>query len=327
MRFNSEWLGRARLARAFIRLAANYNVARMLERRDFRQRFDAGQPISRPRVPLPARPGLRLGRAQGRRRARRHRPALQPQRRPRHHAGLRPRAAGRAHDAAPRGHGRRREDVEEPRQLHRRHRAARRDVRQAHEHLGRAHVALLRPAHRPLAGRDRRGEGGAAGRWPRRWRSAAASWPTSTAPPAAEAAEAEWRRVHQERQAPSELRWSRVAAGRTSRTRLVVAAGLAKSNGEAVRLLRQRAVRRDGNPVEAGTESSSPRGRASSSRSGRRATSASGVQPARGRNGGAPGGRPGALGRGSRESYSTLAPDSRNHTKTWFGLDTGGRVS
>ncbi len=29
-----------------IRLAATYNVARMLERRDFRQRFDAGQPIS-----------------------------------------------------------------------------------------------------------------------------------------------------------------------------------------------------------------------------------------------------------------------------------------
>jgi tyrosyl-tRNA synthetase len=29
-----------------IRLAAKYNVARMLERRDFRQRFDAGQSIA-----------------------------------------------------------------------------------------------------------------------------------------------------------------------------------------------------------------------------------------------------------------------------------------
>ena len=40
----------------------------------------------RPRVPLPAGPGLRLGGARGRRRARRHRPALQPERGPRHHA-------------------------------------------------------------------------------------------------------------------------------------------------------------------------------------------------------------------------------------------------
>ena len=73
----------------------------------------------RARVPLPAGPGLRLGRPEGGRRAGRHRPALQPERRPRHHAGLRPRAAGRADDAAARGHGRRREDVEEPRQLRR----------------------------------------------------------------------------------------------------------------------------------------------------------------------------------------------------------------
>ena len=30
----------------WIRLAARYNVAQMLERRDFRQRYDAGQPIA-----------------------------------------------------------------------------------------------------------------------------------------------------------------------------------------------------------------------------------------------------------------------------------------
>ena len=45
IRFNSEWLN-ALGAEGFIRLAARYNVARMLERRDFRQRYDAGQPIS-----------------------------------------------------------------------------------------------------------------------------------------------------------------------------------------------------------------------------------------------------------------------------------------
>ena len=33
-------------AEGLIRLAARYNVARMLERREFKQRYDAGQPIA-----------------------------------------------------------------------------------------------------------------------------------------------------------------------------------------------------------------------------------------------------------------------------------------
>ncbi len=45
IRFNREWLG-ALGSDGFVKLAATYNVARMLERRDFRQRFEAGQPIS-----------------------------------------------------------------------------------------------------------------------------------------------------------------------------------------------------------------------------------------------------------------------------------------
>jgi len=45
VRFNREWLG-ALGADGVVRLAATYNVARMLERRDFRQRYEAGQPIS-----------------------------------------------------------------------------------------------------------------------------------------------------------------------------------------------------------------------------------------------------------------------------------------
>jgi tyrosyl-tRNA synthetase len=57
--------------------------------------------------------------------------------------------------------------------------------------------------------------------------------------------------VHQERQAPSGLRVVRIAAGAHKPHALVVLAGLAKSNGEAVRLLRQRAVRRDGVVLEA----------------------------------------------------------------------------
>ena len=63
---------------------------------------------------------------------------------------------------------------------------------------------------------------------------------------AASEAEAEWRRVHQAGEAPSDLAVVQVDAGSHRPHHLVVQAGLAKSNGEAVRLLRQRAVRRDG---------------------------------------------------------------------------------
>ncbi len=43
--FNSGWLGGLG-SEGWIRLAAGYNVAQMLERREFRRRYDAGQPIS-----------------------------------------------------------------------------------------------------------------------------------------------------------------------------------------------------------------------------------------------------------------------------------------
>jgi tyrosyl-tRNA synthetase len=45
IRFNSEWLGELG-SEGFIRLAAHYNVARMLERNDFKKRFQSGQSIS-----------------------------------------------------------------------------------------------------------------------------------------------------------------------------------------------------------------------------------------------------------------------------------------
>jgi tyrosyl-tRNA synthetase len=77
---------------------------------------------------------------------------------------------------------------------------------------------------------------------------------------AAEAAEAEWRRVHQQGQAPSELATVKLAAGSIKPHVLVVTAGLAKSNGEAVRLLRQRAVRRDGETLDASADVEVARG-------------------------------------------------------------------
>jgi tyrosyl-tRNA synthetase len=45
VRFNSEWLG-ALGAEGMIKLAAKYTLARILERDDFRRRFDAHQPIA-----------------------------------------------------------------------------------------------------------------------------------------------------------------------------------------------------------------------------------------------------------------------------------------
>jgi tyrosyl-tRNA synthetase len=43
--FNSRWLG-ALGAEGLVRLASRYNVAQMLERRDFKQRFSSGEPIA-----------------------------------------------------------------------------------------------------------------------------------------------------------------------------------------------------------------------------------------------------------------------------------------
>jgi tyrosyl-tRNA synthetase len=44
VRFNSEWL-EALGSAGWVHLAAKYNVAQMLERRDFKKRYDTGQPI------------------------------------------------------------------------------------------------------------------------------------------------------------------------------------------------------------------------------------------------------------------------------------------
>jgi tyrosyl-tRNA synthetase len=68
----------------------------------------------------------------------------------------------------------------------------------------------------------------------------------------AAAAEAEWRRVHQARQAPSEMPEKTISPGRHKWRELLVMAGFAPSNGAAERLLRQRAVKRDGVVVDGG---------------------------------------------------------------------------
>jgi tyrosyl-tRNA synthetase len=71
-------------------------------------------------------------------------------------------------------------------------------------------------------------------------------------PGAADAADQEWRRVHQARQAPSEMPEKTIAPGRHKWRELLVAAGLSPSKSDAERLVRQRAVKKDGVVVEGG---------------------------------------------------------------------------
>ena len=133
-----------------LRLTARTTVARMLERDDFSKRYRDGVADLADGVPLPAAPGLGLGRGRadvelggtdqlfnilmGRH--------LQEQ------EGQEPQV--RAHHAAARGPRRRAEDVEVARQLRRDRRAAGRAVRQAHAHPRRADAAVLRSS--PPAG-------------------------------------------------------------------------------------------------------------------------------------------------------------------------------
>ncbi len=71
---------------------------------------------------------------------------------------------------------------------------------------------------------------------------------------AGETAEGEWRRVHQEGQAPAEMRVVRIPGGRHKPREILAAHGLAASKSEAERLLRQRAVKRDGAVLEPGVD-------------------------------------------------------------------------
>ena len=122
--FNSRWFG-ALGAAGMIELAAKYTVARMLERDDFAKRYKSRQPIAVHEFLYPLVQAYDSVALECRRRARRHGPEVQPAGRPVAAGGLRPGAAGRAHHAAPRRHGRRAENVEITRQLHRHPRAGR----------------------------------------------------------------------------------------------------------------------------------------------------------------------------------------------------------
>jgi tyrosyl-tRNA synthetase len=252
VRFNSEWLG-ALGTEGFIRLAATYNVARMLERREFRQRFDAGQsigvheflyPLAQAYDSVALKADVELGGTDqlwnlnvGR--------DIMPA------WGLEPQVVLTTPllegtdgvEKMSKSLGNYIGVTEPPDAMYAKLMSISDELMWRYytllTDLSPAEIESERAAGRPMASKMALG------------RRIVADFHST---PSSAAAEEEWRRVHQERQAPSELRVVPVAAGPHRPHTLVVQAGLAKSNGEAVRLLRQRAVRRDGAVLEAGTD-------------------------------------------------------------------------
>ena len=249
VRFNSEWLG-ALGSEGFVRLAATYNVARMLERRDFRQRYEAGQSISIHEFLYPLaqaydsvalRADVELGGTDqlfNLNVGRDIMPAF----------GLEPQVVLTTPllegtdgvEKMSKSLGNYIGVTEAPETSYAKLMSISDELMWRYYTLltdvSEDELAAEKAAERPMAAKMALG------------RRIVADF---HGPEAALAAEAEWRRVHQERQAPSDLRVVSVAAGAHKPHALVVLAGLAKSNGEAVRLLRQRAVRRDGVVLEA----------------------------------------------------------------------------
>jgi len=249
VRFNSEWL-RALGSDGFVRLAASYNVARMLERRDFRQRYEAGQPIGVHEFLYPLAQAydsvalkadvelggtdqlfnLNVGRD------------IMPG------YGLEPQVVLTTPllegtggiEKMSKSLGNTIGVTEPPDAMYAKLMSISDELMWRYytllTDLAPGAIDAEKKAARPMASKMALG------------RAIVTDFHGAQA---ADAAEAEWRRVHQERQAPSELRVVQLAAGAHKPHALVVAAGLAKSNGEAVRLLRQRAVRRDGVVLEA----------------------------------------------------------------------------
>jgi tyrosyl-tRNA synthetase len=252
VRFNSEWLG-ALGSEGMIRLAASYNVARMLERAAFRQRYDAGQPISIHEFLYPLAQAydsvalkadvelggtdqlfnLNVGRdimpAYG----------LEPQ-----VVLTTPLLEGTdGVEKMSKSLGNYIGVTEPPDVMYAKLMSISDELMWRYytllTDLSPDEIESEKAAGRPMASKMALG------------RRIVADFQGKEA---AEATEAEWRRVHQEGQAPRELRVVPVAAGAWKPHVLVVQAGLARSNGEAVRLLRQRAVRRDGAVLGAGAD-------------------------------------------------------------------------
>jgi tyrosyl-tRNA synthetase len=250
IRFNSEWLG-ALGSEGFVRLAATYNVARMLERRDFRQRYEAGQPISLHEFLYPLaqaydsvelRADVELGGTDQLFNLNVGRDIMPGYGLEAQVVMTTPLLVGTdGVEKMSKSVGNYIGVTESPAEMFAKvlsisdelmwtYYTLLTDVSPAELEAERARAAPME-SKLGLAGRivaDFHG------------RDAAAS------------AESEWRRVHQQGQAPSEMPVKVVAAGDHRPHDLLVAIGEVSSKSEAVRLLRQRAVKLDGRVVEPG---------------------------------------------------------------------------
>ena len=250
-RFNSEWLGPLG-SEGFVRLAARYNVARMLERRDFRQRFEAGQPISLHEflyslaqaydsVALQADVelggtdqlfNLNVGRD------------IMPG------YGLEPQIVMTTPllegldgvDKMSKSLGNYVGVTDAPEVMYAKLLSISDDLMWKYYTL----LTDLSPA-------AIQGEKEKAAPMASKMTLARSIVTDFHGAAAAPEAEAEWRRVHQEHQAPAEMPVRQIAAGSYRAHELLAVHGLAKSKSDGVRLVRQRAVKRDGVVVD-GTE-------------------------------------------------------------------------
>ena len=244
VRHNSEWL--AMDAERALRPVRRFTVARLLERDDFTRRMADEQPISTLELLYPVLQGydsvaveadVELGGTDQKFNL------------------LFGRDVQESYGQAPQsiltmpilpGTDGTLQDEQVVRQLHRRHRPAGGDVRQADEHPRRRHGRVLRcccsaRSSTPRATRARRSASSRGG-------SSTAS--TARAPGAA--AEAQFDQVHVRRELPDEIPVARLEAGDGELVHLpaLIAGEFGLSRGEARRLIQQGGVRLDGEVVE-----------------------------------------------------------------------------
>ena len=110
VRFNGEWLDMPMAD--LLRLLSTTTVAHVIERDDFAKRLAAGTPVSMLELLYPLLQGYDSVADQGRRRARRHRPEVQPAAGARYPARVRAGRTGDPDDAAADRHRRRAQDVQ-----------------------------------------------------------------------------------------------------------------------------------------------------------------------------------------------------------------------
>ena len=252
IRFNREWLGPLG-SEGFVRLAATYNVARMLERRDFKQRYEGGQPISLHEFLYPLAQAydsvalkadvelggtdqlfnLNVGRdimpAYG----------LEPQ-----VVLTTPLLEGTdGVEKMSKSLGNYIGVTEPPAVMFAK-------VMSISDELMWRYYLLLTDLT-PAAIDEEKAKGAPMASKMALGRRIVGDFHD---PAAADEAEAEWRRVHQAKQTPTDLVSVPLAPGRYKARDLLARPGLAASKSDAERLLRQRAVKRDGVAVEAGAE-------------------------------------------------------------------------